>query len=365
MPDFNILEPSTNSPIFHMDWELTMKCNLDCSYCKSHDNTKKHPSLKECLETVDFFLEYCNLYMKYKPAGQKTAILNLFGGESIYHPEFITILKEIRTKHEKYKDDWFLNIHCITNAVVPDKKWDLILKYINSFTVSYHTESTNKQQEQVKRNLLKLRNSGKWYQCSIMMHPEYFDNNLAMIEFCKENNINYLPRQLDQDKGNTKFSYSESQVNWFDGIYKRKSTKELPSIKVESTAKTDLAKVGRACCGGESFNVDKDYDNKIFFIKDNNFKSWSCSVNWFFVFVKQVDGNIFLNKDCKMSFDGSVGPIGNIKDYKSILLKLEQDLKNSTLPAIICAKEKCWCGLCAPKAKTPEMYKEMMSKYAI
>jgi sulfatase maturation enzyme AslB (radical SAM superfamily) len=367
MPNFTILEPAAESPIFQMHWELTMKCNLDCSYCGSHDNSTKHPSLEECLKTVDFLLSYCDLYMKHKPVEHRKAILTLFGGESIYHPDFITILEEIRARHESYKNDWFLNIHCITNAVVPDNKWDLILKYVNSFTVSYHTESTEKQQEQIKRNLLALRDTDKWYQCSIMMHPDHFENNLSMIEFCKENNVNYLPRQLDQDKGNTKFSYTQTQVQWFDGLYKRKSTKDLPSIKVETTqqdTKTDLAKVGRACCGGESFNVDKDYDNKVFFITENNFRGWSCSVNWFFVFVKQLDGNIYLNKDCKMSFDGTVSPIGNISDYKKILTKLEYDLNND-MPVITCNKDKCWCGLCSPKASSRELYDDMMRKYAI
>jgi sulfatase maturation enzyme AslB (radical SAM superfamily) len=364
MPNFNILEPAVESPIFHMDWELTMKCNLDCSYCGSHDNSTKHPELNDCLRTIDFLLKYCNLYMAHKPEKHKKAILNLFGGESVYHPDFITILEEIRSRHEQYKDKWFLNIHCITNAVVPEDKWKIILNYVNSFTVSYHSESTTKQQEQVKQNLLALRDTDKWYQCSIMMHPDHFDNNLSMIEFCKENKINYLPRQLDQDKGNTKFSYTQDQVQWFEGVYKRKSTRALPSIKIETDEKTDLAKVGRACCGGDTFNVDKDYNNEVFFIKENNFRSWSCSVNWFFVFVKQLDGNIYLNKDCRMSFDGTVAPIGNVNQYEKLLEKLEYDLKND-MPVITCNKDKCWCGLCAPKASSRDLYNEIMTKYAV
>lgn len=370
MPNFNRLEPFRKDPIFHMDWELTMKCNLDCSYCGSHDNSVSHPDLEEALRTVDFLLKYADLYMQYKPLDQRVAILNLFGGEAIYHPDFTTILDEIRTRHEPYKDRWFLNIHCITNAVATEDKWSKILDNVNSFTISYHTESSPKQQEQMRTNILALKDTGKWYQCSVLMHPDHFENNLFMIDWCKEHDINYLPRQLDQDKGNTKFSYTQQQVVWFDNLYKERSTKVIDSSRLEKAKtteeKTDMAKVGRACCGGEVFAVDQDYNNKVLFIPDNNFQGWSCSVNWFFVFIKQVEnGAIYLNKDCRMSFDGTVAPIGYVKDADKILQELEIDLVNDTLPVITCAKAKCWCGLCSPKASNRNLYNEMMTKYHV
>jgi len=369
MPDFNILETHKTNPIFHMDWELTMKCNLDCTYCSSHDNQTKHPTLEECLETVDFLLKYADLYMEHKPESQRFAILNLFGGEAIYHPDFTTILEEIRLRHEPYKHKWGMNIHCITNAVATEKHWFKILSYVDSFTISYHTESTEKQQEQMRNNLLALRDSGKWYQCSVLMHPDYFDNNLSMIEWCKENNITYLPRQLDQDKGNTKFSYKQEQVIWFDNLYKKRSTKPMESDKLEtakqSEEKTDMAKIGRACCGGEALCVDQDFDNKVLFVPGNNFEGWSCSVNWFFVFIKQLERNIYLNKDCRMTFDGTVGPYGSLDDADKILEELSANFKNNTLPVINCKKAKCWCGLCAPKAKSLELYNKMMTRYTV
>ena len=369
MPNFKTLEPTTPTPIFHMDWEVNMKCNLDCSYCGSHDNSINHPSFESCLKTVDFLLKYADLYMQYKPQGQRVALLNLFGGEAIYHPNFIEILEEARKKHEQYKDSWQLRIHCITNAVTTEKNWEEILKHIDSFTVSYHTESTAKQQNQTKNNLLALRDSNKWYQCSVMMHPDHFENNLDMIEFCKSNNINYIPRQLDQTKGNNKFNYKQEQVVWFDTLYKRKSTLQLKSEKLEeakiSEEKTNMSKIGRACCGGEVFAVDENFDEKVFFVPDNRFENWSCSVNWFFVFIKQVENNIYLNKDCRMTFDGKVGPIGTIDDSDKILKDLENNLKNNELPVIICKKEMCRCGMCAPKAATPELYNKIMTRYTI
>jgi MoaA/NifB/PqqE/SkfB family radical SAM enzyme len=369
MPNFSTLEPITPSPIFHMDWEVNMKCNLDCSYCGSHNNSIKHPSLESCLKTVDFLFKYADLYMKYKPDEHKVALLNLFGGEAIYHPNFIEILEYARKQHEAYKDKWRLRLHCITNAVTTEKKWREILKHVDSFTVSYHTESTPKQQQQTKNNLLILRDTGKWYQCSVLMHPDHFENNLEMIEFCKKNNIKHLPRQLDQTNGVTKFNYKKEQVIWFDTFYKRKSTVQIESKKLEeaktSEEKSNMSKIGRGCCGGEVFAVDENFDEKVFFVPDNRFDNWSCSVNWFFVFIKQVENNIYLNKDCRMTFDGKVGPVGSLDDADKILKELEYNLENDSLPVISCKREMCRCGLCSPKAKNLELYNKIMKRYKI
>jgi hypothetical protein len=42
-------------------------------------------------------------------------------------------------------------------------------------------------------------------------------------------------------------------------------------------------------------------------------------VNHFFLYIKQVNGEIYVNKDCKMNFNGSVGPIGHLKNTEQLL----------------------------------------------
>jgi hypothetical protein len=85
-------------------------------------------------------------------------------------------------------------------------------------------------------------------------------------------------------------------------------------------------------------------------------------VNQFFLFVKQLTGEVFINKDCKMTFDGTVGPIGNLSDSNSIINKLKTQLTNGQ-PVIQCKKANCLCGLCAPKAKHLDTYQSIMKKY--
>jgi hypothetical protein len=61
-----------------------------------------------------------------------------------------------------------------------------------------------------------------------------------------------------------------------------------------------------------------------------------------------------------MNYQGEVGPIGTLDQADKIL----QQLRAGT-PTIQCAKSKCECGLCAPKAKNPDTYQTIMRKYAI
>ena len=125
MPNFEVLEPAidpNNRISFLLDWELTMKCNLDCSYCGSgtyggHDNSTKHPPMSECLSALDFMFEYVDLYMNTKPKGIRYVILNVYGGESLHHPDIVKILSQVREKHQLYADRWHLTVTTTTNAI--------------------------------------------------------------------------------------------------------------------------------------------------------------------------------------------------------------------------------------------------------
>ena len=372
MSEFEVLEPAidpTNRISFLLDWELTMKCNLDCSYCSTglyggHDNTTKHPPTVECLSAIDFMFEYADLYMNTKPRGIKYVILNVYGGESLHHPDIIEILEAVREKYKPYADRWHLTVTTTTNAIVSNKKLEQIIPLIDEFTVSYHSESTDRQKEQFQDNLLAIKQSGKRQKCIVMMHQDsaLFQDSTDMIDWLNKNDIKLLPKQIDGNAGVAgKRIYTQTQIQWFDNIYNSKTfgqTTELLKDKVE----LNLTDIGRACCGGRSLCANQDYRKRSFYV-ENKFPDWYCSVNHFFLFVKQVTKEIFVNKDCKMNFEGQVGPIGHLGNTKLMLSKLKMQLDNHTLPIIQCKKYNCLCGLCAPKAKTLETYNTIMEKY--
>ena len=372
MPSFDVLEPAidpNNRISFLLDWELTMKCNLDCSYCGEglyggHDNSTKHPPLNECLKTLNFMFEYVDQYMKYKPKGLKTVILNVYGGESLHHPDVVKILSEIRNRYYPYKDQWHLTITTTTNAIISAKKLFEIIPYIDEFTVSYHTENTPKQKQQFKDNLLTIQATGTRLKCIVLMHntEEHFADAQIMIEWLANNNIKLLPRQLD-DPSSKKNNYNQNQIQWFNNVYQSKTYGISNEIPVNDAITLNLSNTGRACCGGRQTCQDQNYQERKFYVLDNKFTGWYCSVNWFFLYIKQVNGEVYVNKDCKMNFDGEVGPIGNLSNTAKILNTLTKQLETKTLSVIQCKKPTCYCGLCAPKAKELKTYNQIITKY--
>lgn len=306
--------------------------------------------------------EYVDLYMTNRPNGLKYVILNVYGGESLHHPDIVTILQAVQQCYEKYKANWHLTVTTTTNAIISSNKLAGILPLIDEFTVSYHVENSTKNKKLFRNNLLTIKAAGRRQKCVVLMHPEpdFFEDCKNMIEWLTQNQIKCLPRQLDHVPEQS-WNYHKQQVVWFDKLYSSKGNHK--SITTESE-KTDLTSVGRACCGGRQLCVDQNYKQKTFFV-DNNFVDWFCSVNHFFLYIKQVNGEVFTNKDCKMNFDGQVGSIGTLDHSKNLLDYTEQNLKNNTLPAIQCKKSSCLCGLCAPKSADLPTYNTIMKKYQL
>ena len=353
------LDP-TNVPAFLLDWEVTKRCNLDCKYCGTipewglhagHDNNTEHPPLESCLESIDFMYEYVNEYMKYKKPTQRKVILNVYGGESLFHPDIVEILRECHTKYEQYRDSWHLTITCTTNAVIGAKRWAEVIPFIDEFTVSYHAESLPKQKQQYLDNILYLKKQDKRFKCVIMMHPKLFEDCEKIIEFCKENDLRYLPKPLDNV--GEKWEYTHDQFN-------KLVKKEQPINFVDK--KISSINTGRQCCGGRKLSLNKDLKSAVTYVHRQDFRGWSCSVNWFFLFVRQLDGAVYTNKDCETSTTGRVEPLGYISQSDSIINTLRTQLETQTMPIIQCVKDLCRCGFCAPKAESKEDFMELISR---
>ena len=338
------LDPA-NIPAFLLDWELTKLCNLDCSYCPTglsggHDNTTKHPPLEECLNTIDFMYEYVDLYMQYKKSSQRKVVLNVYGGESLFHPDIVKILKSCREKYQKYQSKWYLTITCTTNGIVGKTRWQEIEPFIDEFTVSYHPENLPKQKQQYKDNILYLKQQNKKFKCVVMMHNKeiLFADSEQMIEFCKTNGLRYISKPLDNSGG--QWAYSPMQFS------------QITQQPIKFVDKVISIDEGRGCCGGRRLSLNNDLKSNVGFVSKQGFKGWSCSVNWFFLYVRQLDGSVYTNKDCKTSTSGKIEPLGYLNDTSKILKTLQNQLDNHTMPVIQCVQDICRCGFCAPKADT-------------
>lgn len=369
MNNISSLEPAidpNNRMGFLLDWEVTKKCNLDCSYCmeNGHDNSTTHPDLSSCLTTIDFMLEYVNLYMKHKPKGIRNVVLNVYGGESLHHPDIVEILKNVHEKYQQYKDEWHLTITTTTNAIVSPSKLQKIIPYIDMFMVSYHPEQTPKQAQQFKDNLLHISSANKRQKCILLLSniDEAFKKSLNMVKWLTAHNIKYMPKLIDGHDPliNSERLYTQEQIKWFNKVIKDNTFGTATVIRSDESKA--LTENGRTCCGGRQFCSDQNYKQRDFYI-NNSFKGWYCSVNMFFLHIKQYTGEVYYNKDCGVNYDGSIGPMGYLSNTTSIIDTLRTNLTSDTAPIIQCKKSKCLCGMCAPKAKTLELYNEVIKKY--
>jgi hypothetical protein len=278
----------------------------------------------------------------------------VYGGEALHHPNIVDILEQVRQRHQPYQDRWHLTITTTTNAIIAPHRLDKIIPFVDEFTVSYHTENTAEQKQQFRDNLLKIKAAHRRQKCIVLMHSETdkFEDAQSMISWLNQHDIKYLPRQLDH-ASNADFNYNQQQVVWFEGLYK--TSLDHAVIK---TNKADLADTGRACCGGRELCSNQSRRAPQKFVS-NKFSGWYCSVNHFFLYVKQVNGEVYVNKDCKMNFDGGIGPIGTLDNTGPML-------EQACNPLVIqCAKQRCYCGLCAPKAADLDTYQTIMRKYEI
>lgn len=353
MPDFNTLEP-VNNLSFQVAWESTLKCNMDCSYCgDGHDNSVEHPSLEDSLKTVDFIFDYLQVQMNKRPKHLKIAGLNIQGGESLFHPNIVQILSYINEK--KSNIDYTLTVAMITNAIAGHRTWKKIIDLVDYFTISYHAEMTDKQELLFRANCLYTKRNNKEFQVSVMMHPSNWNKCISVIDYCKNQNIKYLPRQIDHSWTEFRFNYSKEQQEFLLG-------KTPPTVKEKVKALLsngiNLSSKGRACCGGNTLCTDNSCQTQ--YVMGNNFKNWYCSVDKFFLYIRQSTGEVFTNKDCKTNLESKIAPLGYLSDTATIL----QNAKTYKDP-IICQKKSCWCGLCAPKAATLDQYNTIIKKYLL
>jgi hypothetical protein len=349
------LDP-TNTPSFLLDWEITKRCNLDCTYCgpTEHDNTTEHPPLAECLQSIDFMFEYVSEYMQRIKPNQRKVILNVYGGESLFHPDIVEILEQVRIKYQPYEDQWYLTVTCTTNGVVGENQFGKIVPLVDYFSMSYHAEGLLKQQKLYFNNLLTLKQANKPTKAIIMMHNTRWEDSERAIEFCKEHSINYLAKVVDTPEGK-EWKYNNTQLDYMKMFWVSKS--EFDSNK-------NMLEQGRACCGGRKLSTNGNLRESITFVPRQGFRDWSCSVNWYFLFVEHLTGQVYTNKDCKTSTTGRVEPLGTINNYRAIIDTVQQQFATG-MPVIRCVKDRCACGYCAPKAESPSEFLNLLGRHVV
>lgn len=368
--------------VFQVTWDTGRRCNYDCSYCPAHrhDNFSKHATLEELKNNVDFLFEYTDLYMTYRKF--KEANFGFTGGEPTVNPHFIPFAQYLKQQYEeKYADRWEAGFALTTNGAMSEKMGQAVMENFGHATVSYHAESDDKLKQQVKDRILQFHYQGNMHNftvsVNVMFHAEYFDECVELCEFLRAHDVDFVPRVIGEEpdsKPTFAHKYSEEQLQWFKDYWKRKNEEKreqeitwalsAASDKTENKQKIIGNNIGRPCCGSRDMLLFNGANiRRSNFVDFREFKGWNCSVNWFFLHLEQQTDSIYHHQTCQARFDGKRGRIGQLSKGKELIAELRKNLEAGTLPTIICPKQTCGCGLCAPKSMQQDRFFDVLSNH--
>jgi MoaA/NifB/PqqE/SkfB family radical SAM enzyme len=342
---------------FLIDWLLTLKCNYDCAYCTvgmtGHDNSTNHPPYERCLSMLKHMYEYVDVVMENKKNSFKDVILNVYGGEALYHPDILLLLEQSSLMYQQYQTSWRLKRRMTTNATAQHKKWSEICKHIEGFTLSYHSYGPEKMKTLFKQNLQFLVDIKKEYDIVILMYPhkDHWKDCLDFYYYCKERKYNARPKLIDGKFG----IYNDAQLDDLKKIFTAQELERFtPGKKIDMTT--------RGCCGGRPMCFNRDLKNKSRLVpRDTGFEGWHCSANQFFLFANCFTGEYFTNKDCRVTPQGAIGSISNIDTMDSYI----KELKKNGMQTLVCKQKICLCGTCAPKSISKDTLDNILKTYNI
>ena len=351
---------------FMVTWDLGRRCNYDCSYCPvtRHDNFSPHATLNQLKANVDFLFEYIDTYLEN--VYLKQTHISFTGGEPTVNPNFIEFAKYLRQEYEKrYKDKWSMKLSLTTNGAMSEKIAQAVVDNIDYVTLSYHAEADDKLKAQVKKRMeffAKNLTETFGFNTNVMFHAEYFEECKQLCKWLSERGFKFVPRVIGEEpdsKPTFAHVYNDEQISWLQEHWGIKVTN-----KQNAENKKLGASIGRPCCGARTMCLSAgDKSRESTFVDFRDFKGWHCSVNWFFLHLEQQTDSVFHHQTCQARFDGTRGPIGKISEGYKIIKDLKDKIKNKSMPTIICPKQTCSCGLCAPKSKYKEKYLNAVAEH--
>lgn len=368
-------------------WDLGRRCTFACSYCPPHrkNNWSKTANLDELIATADNLERYSEIYNAKRNERFRVAA-SFTGGEPTVNPDFFKFLEYLQTNYPHWKRT------LTTNGFYSERKLRTVMANTNFTTVSWHCEGSPEQKERVKKNLEIMNAEGYGFKINIMFHEqkEYFQECIDLAMWCDDNGVSYTPRVVgDQGdikqgiKDKTVHKYTAEQLEWLQRYWDaKKADGDKPAYTASIVATPTIhnhnsnpeqkpeekkvgQKIGRPCCGGRKLDLKDDDEWSVgTFVENNNFKGWSCMINWYFLYIHQEIDKIWHHQTCQVNLEGKVGPISTVSAFGEYCDDLEAKMNTGNIPYIRCPKSHCGCGLCVPKAKHDGLANEIFKRHA-
>lgn len=220
----NIVGVEMNFDIpYQVLWDLGRRCNYNCDYCwpAVHSNTEKFPSKEAIIRALDMIIDHWS--------HGKQIRWNFGGGEPTMHPDFIEILK-----HLKSRGQWVL---VTTNGSRSTKFWKEAVQYVNSINMSAHFASMDLYNGNEDRFIENCRaimdyhdvvDGDHWLEIKLMTPPgfleraERFRDRILEIESWHRPGANNRPKGSlslvpirDINDSGSLVKYSENEISFF------------------------------------------------------------------------------------------------------------------------------------------------------
>jgi organic radical activating enzyme len=285
-------------------WQITTACTYTCSYCPKELHTGRSHNID--LNELDIFLD--------KLTG-KDFIVNFTGGEPTIHPQYLDVLKKVKSRGIKIISD--------TNLSRTVKFYEEAGPLVDNWCISIHPSMFEWNEEKIRT----LANSS-YTVVYLMMDPRHWDLAVKYWEILKGIPIIkiIIVKCLSNWSGSDWVSkYTNEQQEFFNttpSIYTF-SEKEIENLKKNYTWLEDQA----STITWNDNSTDMLEPDQLMKEGLHSFQGWSCSVG------EEV---IVINPAC----DISLGTCGtrHLVSWNNFTTSMFSD-------PIICPREYCHCGL--------------------
>lgn len=328
-PDTQIIEikQTSESKYFHINWNITNKCNFSCTYCHPYNYEGSSPTFK-----LDTYKKFINKIKKQISKDRKL-IISFAGGEPTAMPEFDELLTWL------VEQDVAVGI--TTNGSKNIKFWEKHKKSFSWVAFSFHSEKTNITHcVKVVETLWAHTNLS----VRVMMHPkeEYFNKCIDFFEILKTEppesyfHVEKVPIIADwlTDKERP-HNYTPKQQAQLEGsLWLRRQ----PTIDISKQPQfNDAVSANIIYQFKDKVYLDKLNTNQIYASQKNKFKGWSCNAGIDGLYVSElgfISGAACLPEGPDEWGTGIawLGHIDKIDDF------------NLPTTPYICPKSACYCN---------------------
>jgi organic radical activating enzyme len=311
---------------FHINWNLTNKCNFSCSYCHPYNYEGSSPTFD-----LEVYKEFIVKIINHID-DDRQLVVSFTGGEPTAMPHFEELLEFLVENG--------VQVGLTTNGSKSIKFWEKYKKHFRWVSFSFHAEKTSlKHCLKVVETLWPHTLLG----VRIMMHPkqEYFDKCMEFFEMLQVRpymghffveKVPVIDDWLTPDEKPHMYTAEQFEKINEKKFFERKSANPQVPLN-EFYMPIETSGVFRTKDGRLAEETSLNTNN-LYISQKNKFYDWLCYAGVEGLFVNEQ--GIIHRATCLPDYiDGELACLGDLYDLSDLDLPTEP---------IVCKKQGCYCN---------------------